>query len=90
MINIDVHITEIQAAVNKVRDAGIGPSSFTDMPPEGAALKAVQITGPRQNLNTAMSTATSILGLMNDGHERISSGVLIHAIDFQELRNRVK
>jgi len=73
--------------VNKARDAGIGPSSFTDVPPEVATLKAVQIAEPSHNLNTAMS----IFDLMTDGYTNaVSSGVHIHAIDFQELRNRVK
>ena len=88
-----VHLTELRTAVNAVRKlANNGVANdfpFTDSTITGGTttVKAVHVT----DLRTALDAAMMTLGFTVGGYTNGSlSGATIHAIDFQEIRNRVK
>ena len=62
-------------------------ASFTDPSPAGAAIKSAHVT----ELRSAINAAFNALGVTNSGYANpASSDAPVRAIDFQELRDRVR
>jgi hypothetical protein len=83
-----VHLTELRTAVNAVRvAAGLATKAWTDPSPSGVKVKAVHIT----ELRSALAEAYTALGKGSPGYTySVGVGSIVHAADFQEIRNYVK
>lgn len=79
-----VHLTEIRTAVNALRAAaGLSARTWTG----GNVVLALHVT----ELRSALAEARTALGFSAPVYSyAVSAGVVIHAADFQELRNYVK
>src|SRR5438093_1809889 len=82
------HLSQIRTAANAVRAlAGLQATSFTDPAPVGITIKSSHIT----QLRTALDAALTALGLPAGGYTNSAlAGEFVRAIDFQELRDRVR
>ena len=85
---LGTHLSQIRTAVNAVRSlAGLQAASFTDPAPVGTTIKSNHITA----LRTALDAALTALGIPAGGYTNTAvAGQIVRAIDFQELRDRVR
>jgi hypothetical protein len=84
-----LHLSQLRTAITAVRAlAGLGAAPVTDASPAGVAIKAVHIT----ELRTPLDAAMTVLGKTTGGFTNaITAGATrIKALDFQEIRTRVK
>jgi len=84
-----LHLTQLQAAVNAVRQlvTGLGNATFSDPNPSGVVIRAADIL----ELRNALDAALGPLGRGTGGYTDSSlSGVPVKAVHFQQIRDRVK
>ena len=76
--------------MNAVRALGnLGAAAFNDSATRGEVVKAVHVTELRSNLDQALQ-AVGLGGLVDHYTNAVARGVVVRAIDFQEIRNKVK
>lgn len=82
-----VHITELQTAINAVRNlAGLQAGSFTSVN-AGEVIRGTHVTELRSSLDAALSALSLNAGGYTDGS---LPGMPCRALHLQEIRNRIK